>query len=157
MKNIIKLLLSIVICQAAGVIGAVFTFPEISNWYASLEIPSFSPPSWVFSPVWTILFLLMGISLFLIWKKGTETKGKRDAIIVFFFQLVLNTLWSIIFFGFHSLGGAFLEIIVLWLAIMFTIMQFYKISKLASLLLLPYIVWVSFAAILNLFIWQINI
>jgi len=154
MKNIIKLLISIVICQAAGLIGSIFTIPAISSWYKSLQKPFFNPPNWIFSPVWIFLFLLMGISLYLVWNRGARENQK--AIIIFGVQLVLNILWSIIFFGLKSPGLAFLEIIILWLAILLTIISFYKISKTAGLLLVPYILWVSFALILNFSIWQLN-
>ncbi len=154
MKNSIKLLISIVICQAVGGIGSIFTVPAISGWYKSLQKPFFNPPNWIFSPVWIFLFLLMGISLYLVWNRGARENKK--AIIIFGVQLALNILWSIIFFGFKSPGLAFLEIIILWLAILTTIISFYKISKTAGLVLIPYILWVSFALILNFFLWQLN-
>lgn len=154
MKNFIKLLISIIVCQVAGVIGAIFTTPAISGWYKSLQKPFFNPPNWIFSPVWIFLFLLMGISLYLVWDRGVRENKK--AIIIFGVQLVLNIFWSIIFFGLKSPGFAFLEIIILWLAILTTIISFYKVSKTAGLLLIPYILWVSFALILNFFLWQLN-
>lgn len=154
MKKIIKLLISILVCQAAGGVGAIFTVPAISGWYKSLQKPFFNPPDWIFSPVWIFLFLLMGISLYLVWNRGLRENKK--AIIIFGIQLVLNIFWSIIFFGLKSPGFAFWEMIILWLAILATIISFYKISKTAGLLLVPYILWVSFALILNLFLWQLN-
>jgi benzodiazapine receptor len=154
--NILKFLVSIVICQLAGYVGSIFTTPEIGIWYAALEKPFFSPPNWVFAPVWTTLFLLMGISLYLIWEKQVLNEGRGFAISIFIFQLALNILWSLLFFGFHSPLAAFIEIIALWIMILFTIEDFSKISKLSAWLLLPYILWVSFAGVLNFFIWWLN-
>ncbi|MFC1787284.1 TspO/MBR family protein [Halobacteriota archaeon] len=156
-KNIPKLVYSIVICQLAGIIGAFFTSPSISTWYAALEKPSFNPPNWLFSPVWITLFILMGISLYLIWSQGTKTKYFKIAITFFGIQLALNILWSIIFFGLKSPFFAFIEIVILWIAILATIFKFSKISKTAAYLLIPYLLWVSFAAVLNFSIWVINL
>ena len=155
-ENILKLAASIMLCLSAGVIGSVFTMDSIPTWYAALEKPFFSPPNWVFAPVWTTLFILMGISLYLVWKKGIKTEGVKIALILFAAQLVLNTLWSIIFFGMRSPIYAFVEIVMLWILILFTIITFYKISKTASYLLIPYILWVSFAAVLNFSIFVLN-
>jgi len=152
-NKLYKLLISIIICELAGVVGSVFTISQINKWYIHLNKPSFNPPNWIFGPVWTTLFVLMGISLYLVWQ---ENKKKKKAIIIFAVQLLLNILWSIIFFGMHSPSVAFFELLMLWFAIVFTIINFYRVSKIASLLLLPYILWVSFAGILNLFIWILN-
>ncbi len=154
--NFLKLIISIVVSELAGIIGSVFTTPSIAGWYAGIIKPSFNPPAWIFGPVWTTLFLLMGIAAFLIWKKGLDRKDARIALGIFIGQLVLNTLWSILFFGFHSPGGAFIEIIFLWLAIIATIIAFAKISRSAAWLLAPYILWVSFAMYLNYAIWTLN-
>ena len=154
--KILKLIVSILICQGAGGVGSLFTSPAISTWYVMLQKPSFNPPNWLFAPVWIILFLLMGISLYLIWSKGLENKKTKVVIFVFATQLILNIFWSFLFFGLHLPLYAFAEIIILWLAILLTIVSFYRISKTAGLLLLPYIFWVSFATILNFFIWQMN-
>lgn len=151
--NIIKLLLSIIICQLAGVVGAIFTTPQIKGWYSGLNKPSFNPPSWIFGPVWTTLFILMGVSLYLVWIKGDKTIKARN---MFALQLVLNMFWSIIFFHYQSPGIAFAELILLWLVIILTIIKFYKFSKPAAYLLFPYILWVSFAGVLNYFIWILN-
>ena len=156
MNNTYKLIVSIIVSELTGIIGSVFTAPAISGWYATLVKPSFNPPAWVFGPVWTTLFLLMGIAAFLIWKKGLDRRDVCIALGVFLGQLVLNTLWSIIFFGLHSPGGALIEIIFLWLAILATIIFFAKISKPAAWLLAPYILWVSFAMYLNYAIWALN-
>jgi tryptophan-rich sensory protein len=150
----IKLILALVICQAAGLIGSIFTAPAIPRWYASLVKPSFNPPNWVFGPVWIMLYVLMGVSLFLVWKQ--EGRKTKVAIYVFFLQLALNTAWSPLFFGLEMPLAAFVVIILLWIAILVTILKFYKFSKLASYLLVPYILWVSFAAVLNFFLWFLN-
>ncbi|MBI2669914.1 MAG: tryptophan-rich sensory protein [Candidatus Yanofskybacteria bacterium] len=156
-NNFFKLIVSIGVSEAAGIIGAVFTMPAVqSSWYTELVKPALNPPAWVFGPVWTTLFALMGIAAFLVWKKGLDRRDVKIALGIFLGQLVLNTLWSIIFFGLHSPGGAFIEIIFLWLAILATIITFVKISKPAAWLLLPYILWVSFAMYLNYAIWMLN-
>ena len=151
-----KLAISIIICLAAGFIGSIFTNRSIPTWFESLKKPSFNPPGWLFGPVWTALFILMGISLFLIWQKGLNYNGVKIALIVFGIQLILNILWSILFFGLRAPLAAFIEIIILWILILMTILIFYPISKAAALLLLPYILWVSFASILNFFLWRLN-
>lgn len=155
-NNPLKLIIAIAISELAGIIGSVFTTDSVNGWYVSIAKPAFNPPSWVFGPVWTTLFALMGIAAFLIWKKGLPRRNVRIALGVFIGQLILNTLWSIIFFGGQNPGGAFVEIIFLWLAILATIIAFAKISKPAAWLLVPYILWVSFAAYLNYSIWILN-
>jgi tryptophan-rich sensory protein len=155
-NNISKLIIAIMISEFAGIIGSVFTTPSIPGWYSGIIKPDFNPPEWVFGPVWTTLFALMGIAAFLVWKKGLDRRDVKIALGIFMGQLVLNTLWSIIFFGFKSPGVAFVEIIFLWLAILATIIAFAKISKPAAWLLVPYILWVSFAAYLNYSIYALN-
>lgn len=155
-NNTFKLIIAIIISELAGIIGSVFTTPSIPGWYTTLVKPALNPPSWVFGPVWTTLFVLMGIAAFLVWKEGLGRKDVKIALGVFLGQLVLNTLWSIIFFGLHSPGGALMEIAFLWLAILTTIILFYRISKPAAWLLVPYILWVSFASYLNYTIWSLN-
>lgn len=156
-KNIPLLLYSLIICQLAGIIGSFFTSSSIPTWYAALEKPSFNPPNWVFAPVWTTLFVLMGISLYLIWNKGLKAKKVKIALTFFGIQLTLNVLWSIIFFGLKSPLYAFMEIIILWIAILLTIFKFYRISKAAAYLLIPYLIWVSFAVVLNFLILTLNL
>ena len=152
-NNALKFLISIIICEAVGALGAIFTTPEIGGWYKTLRKPIINPPNWIFGPVWTVLFVLMGISLYIIWAKG----GKNiKAVSVFGLQLALNLFWSILFFYFKSPGMAFVEIIFLWLAILWTIVEFYKLSRTAAFILLPYIIWVSFAALLNYSILMLN-
>jgi translocator protein len=179
MKNYTKFIISVLICELAGIIGSFFTAPAIGSWYYFLSKPSFNPPNWLFAPVWTILFLLMGISFYLVWlKKWTPRDSKtglvrkawnpiseklltgswkeENVFLIFILQLVLNILWSVIFFGLKMPGVAFFEILMLWVAIIYAIVNFYRVSKPAAYLLIPYIVWVSFAAFLNFFIWRLN-
>lgn len=146
----------ILLSEGAGIVGSFFTAPSIAGWYATLARPDFAPPNWVFGPVWTTLFACMGIAAFLVWKKGIGRKEVKIALGIFAVQLVLNTLWSIIFFGLQNPGAAFMEIIFLWLGIGSTIWAFAKLSKPAAWLLVPYIAWVSFAAYLNYMIWTLN-
>lgn len=156
MKNTLKLITTIFVSELAGVIGSIFTFSAIPNWYVTLNKPTINPPSWIFGPVWTTLYALMGIAAFLIWKKGWERVDVRKALAVFGLQLILNALWSIIFFGLQNPAWAFVNLVAMWLAIVWTMVLFYKISKLAMWLLLPYILWVSFAGYLNYSIWMLN-
>ncbi|MBW2971904.1 tryptophan-rich sensory protein [Candidatus Woesearchaeota archaeon] len=151
--EILKAIGAIVICQLAGIIGSLFTASSIGSWYSALNKPSFNPPNWVFGPVWITLYTMMGISLYLVWRSGS-----RDWLVlgVFGLQLVLNTLWSILFFGMHAPGWAFVEIVVLWASIVATIVVFFGVSRTASYLLIPYALWVSFAALLNFMLWRLN-
>jgi tryptophan-rich sensory protein len=156
LNNRLKLVISIAVPLLAGFVGSIFTMPSIPGWYADLFKPALNPPSWIFGPVWTTLFVLIGIAAFLVWKKGFEKKGVRIALSVFLFQLVLNTLWSIIFFGLHNPGWALVDIALLWLAIVAAIIAFARVSRPAAWLLLPYIMWVSFASYLNYQIYVLN-
>lgn len=153
-KNLPVLIFAILISESAGILGSFFTVSSIPTWYVTLTKPSFSPPNFVFGPVWTTLYALMGISLYLVWV--SKAKSKQYAVRLFFIQLGLNAIWSIIFFGLKSPGLAFLEIVALWVAIFLTIKAFRKISTKASDLLYPYLAWVSFASILNFSIWVLN-
>lgn len=155
-SNIFKLAITVFVSELAGIIGSVFTTPSITGWYAGIVKPAINPPAWVFGPVWTTLFALMGIAAFLIWKKGLGRRDVKIALYIFGGQLILNTLWSIIFFGLHNPGAALIEIIFLWVVILVTIIAFFKISKAAAWLLIPYILWVSFAGYLNFTIWMLN-
>lgn len=128
-NDLLLLIGSIILCQLAGIIGSVFTIPSIPSWYAFLVKPFFNPPNWLFSPVWTLLFLLMGISLYLILKKGFEKKEVKFAVSVFFVQLVLNVFWSFLFFGLKNPLFALIEILVLWTVILASILFFYRIEK----------------------------
>jgi tryptophan-rich sensory protein len=155
-KDLLALTVAIVGSELAGILGSVFTASSVSTWYTTLERPALNPPGWVFGPVWTTLYALMGIAAYLVWKKGFGRKDVRVALGIFGVQLVLNTLWSILFFGMQNPGAAFIEIIFLWFAILATIIAFAKISKLAAWLLMPYILWVTFASYLNFSIWILN-
>jgi len=156
LSDIWRLILSIGICQIAGFIGSIFTTPQIPTWYASLKKPIFNPPNWIFGPVWITLFVLMGISLFLVWRQGTAASHVRTGLTLFAVQLALNVLWSVAFFGLKSPLGGLVIIVTLWIAILATIIQFYRVSEIASMLLIPYILWVSFAAILNFMLFRLN-
>ena len=155
-RDILKLVASIIACQCAGLIGSIFTIPSIPTWYASLQKPPFTPPNWLFAPAWITLYLLMGIAAFIIWRRGLDKPGIKTALIIFLVQLILNALWSVVFFGFKSPFSGVVVIVVLWIAILFTILKFFKISKAAGLLLLPYILWVTFAAALTISVWILN-
>ena len=154
MNNAVKLLIALAVPLLIGFFGSFFTVSEIGSWYQTIRKPSWNPPNWIFGPVWTTLYVLMGISLFLIWRSSAS--HKRIAIILFAIQLILNFFWSFIFFKQHQIGFAFAEILALWLMIILTILAFGRINKLAAWLLVPYISWVSFAVILNFAIWQLN-
>ncbi len=156
LNEIPKLLISIIICQFAGVIGSVFTTPAIPTWYATLVKPSFTPPNWIFSPVWISLYLLMGISAFLVWRRGIENPQVNLALRFFIIQLVLNSIWSVLFFGLRSPLLGFIEIVLLWIFILLTVFYFFRVSKTAGILLLPYLLWVSFAAALNFSLLRLN-
>lgn len=150
LNKFLKLLLAIIICEGAGLIGSFFTVNSVNTWYTTLNKPFFNPPSWIFGPVWTILYLLMGVSLYLAW--GT----KKISLKWFWIQLVLNSLWSILFFGLKNPTLALFEVIFLWVAIFMTIKSFWKHNRTASWLLLPYLFWVTFASVLNLAIVLLN-
>lgn len=155
-KNILKFILSLVICFGAASIGAYFTLPAVKTWYPQLIKPWFAPPDFIFGPVWTLLYFLMAISFYLVWTSEKD-KNYPKAIKSFIVQLVLNILWSIVFFGFHSILGGLIVIILLWLAIIMMIKNFYPVSPLASLLQIPYLLWVTFATILNFAIYTLNV
>jgi translocator protein len=146
--KIIKLVVSLVLPVGVGAIAGLFTAQAVPEWYASLNQPSFNPPNWVFGPVWTVLYILMGISLFLIWKLDPGKERKR-AILVFLLQLLLNFGWSFLFFYFKMIGFALIEIILLWISIVVMIFLFYKIQPKAAYINIPYLLWVTFATILN--------
>ena len=151
-----QLLIAIAICEFAGAIGAIFTAPSIPIWYEGLVKPSLTPPGWVFAPVWTILFALMGVSLWLITEKADQMKTRRLAHQVFVFQLALNVAWSFIFFGLHSVGAAAIELISLWLVVFAVMLVFARISRRAVWLLVPYLAWITFAFYLNMGLWVLN-
>jgi len=155
MNKAFKFIISLLIPQLAGGLGSIFTASSVGDWYKTIEKGPLNPPSWVFGPVWTTLFLLIGLSLFLIWTKSEGDKRKL-ALVVFGIQLFLNVLWSVLFFGSQNPGLALLEILVLWAAILMNLIVFYRLNKTAGWLLLPYLLWVSFAIYLNFSIWRLN-
>ena len=147
------LIIFIVISMSAGFIGSRYMPGE---WYASLDKPSWNPPGYIFAPVWTVLYILMGVAAWLVWTKGDGAQ-RITPISIFVLQLALNALWSYLFFGLHRPDLAFIEIIVLWLAILATMILFWRIHGFAGMLLIPYLAWVSFAAVLNFQLWRLNV
>ena len=152
--NLFLLLGCIVICELAGAIGSIFNFKSLPSWYKKLKKPSINPPNWIFGPVWTLLFALMGISLCLMFESGITLIS--PAGLMFVIQFLLNIAWSGIFFYLRKPSYAFIEIIFLWISILLTILLVYPSSRIASLLFLPYLFWVSFAGILNFLVWKLN-
>lgn len=154
--QVYKLFAAIVLAQLAGVVGSLFTADAVNTWYVTLDKPWFNPPSWVFAPVWTLLYTLMGIALYLVWTRKVGGKRRILWIRLFLVHLVLNTLWSILFFGQKLLLGALIEITVLWLFIVALIALAASFDKRVSALLIPYLLWVSFASALNYELWRLN-
>ncbi|MGW8184922.1 MAG: TspO/MBR family protein [Candidatus Moraniibacteriota bacterium] len=155
MKKIYKLIIALLIPQLAGGLGSLFTASSVKGWYTTIQKAPLNPPGWIFGPVWTVLFLLMGYALYIVWI--SEDKAKKNlAYVAFAIQLALNVFWSVIFFGLKSPGLALAEILILWLAIIFNIFIFYRISRTSAWLLVPYLLWVTFAAYLNYSIWILN-
>ena len=152
---VIALVLFFVACFGAAAIGAQF---EPGAWYAGLEKPPWNPPSWLFGPVWTVLYALMAVAGWLVWKAedAGAAGARRAGLVAFAVQLVLNAAWSWLFFGLHRPGAAFAEIMALWLAIAATLLLFRRVRPLAAALLLPYLAWVTFAAALNFTLWRLN-
>ena len=153
-RDIVKFVIILIICMSAGLIGSFLTAPAIPVWYAALEKPFFTPPDWLFGPVWTSLFVLMSISATLVLRSGHA--DTRNALGIFSVQLILNALWSWAFFGLRSPFAGLIEIVFLWIAILVTIKVFFRISRTAGYLLIPYILWVTLALLLNFFIWRLN-
>ncbi len=152
--NLIRFAASVVACEAAGIIGSVFTTSAIPNWYAALQKPWFTPPNWLFAPVWLTLYFLMGATLYLLWGKRPQS---GQALAAFAVQLALNVAWSVVFFGAHQLFYGFLVIAALWLAILATTAFSYRVSRSAAALLIPYIAWVTIASALNYYVWVLNV
>ena len=153
--NIFKLISCLVLTLSLGGAGGYFTVNEIKSWFVTLNKPSFNPPNYLFGPIWSLLYFLMGISLYLIWQQPRSTQRKQ-AITIFLIQFALNVSWSFIFFKQHQILWALVDIIALWLFILITILSFAKLNKTAAWLLVPYISWVSFATLLNAAIWLLN-
>lgn len=156
MGNFIKLAFAAAIPLVVGGLSGFVTAQGVQSWYPTLIKPSFNPPSWVFGPVWTLLYLMMGIASVLVLQKGWESGAVKAALAFFAIQLILNGLWSVLFFGMRMPGLAFLEILVLWVAIGVTLVLFWRVTPVAGMLLLPYQAWVTFAAVLNGAIWILN-
>lgn len=147
-NNIVKLIISLFIPLLTGFIAGQFTASAVPEWYSLLNRPDFNPPSSVFGPVWTVLYALMGFSLYLVWKQK-HSKERNQAITLFIIQLVLNFAWSFLFFWFQRIDLALVEIVVLWISVLFMIIQFFRVSKAAAAINIPYLLWVSFATLLN--------
>lgn len=155
--NFWKLIAAILVCQMAGIIGSIFTISSIPSWYSTLAKPWFTPPNWAFGPVWITLYALMGIAIYLIYEtKVKDKKTKKLAITLFAIQLILNTLWSIVFFGAHNIFGGLAIIVFLWLFIAATMVKFYEINKTSYILMIPYLLWVSLATALTYWVWVLN-
>ena len=146
----------IILCELAGVVGSIFSISAIPAWYMALQKPALNPPNSVFGPVWITLYALMGISAFLVWRQDSSTRLRRWALSLFLLQLGVNTIWSIVFFGGHALGASLIIILFLWCLIVGTILLFWRISRTAAVLLVPYLLWVSFATYLTYGIWRLN-
>lgn len=156
MSNIVKAIIAIAIPLMVGATSGFFTISGVESWYQTIQKPSWNPPNWIFGPVWTTLYVMMGIALFLVWKEDTSEELKKIAIALFAVQLTLNFFWSFIFFNQQQPGWALVEIIAMWFFLLLTIFAFAQVNKTAAWLLVPYISWVSFATILNYTIWQLN-
>ena len=155
-KTYVRFVISIVLCQVAAAIGAFFTTPAIPTWYASLRKPALTPPNWLFAPVWTALYLMMAVSLFLVWNTGPKRREVRESIVIFCVQLGVNVFWSYSFFGLQSPALGLVVILALWLSILISIASFFRVSKIAALFLVPYLVWVSLATYLNYSVVMLN-
>ncbi len=155
-QKVLKFIISIIICQSAGIFGSLFTFDSISDWYVTLEKPAFAPPNWIFGPVWITLYFLMGLSLYIVWKDELKSKTRNAFFVVFGIQLILNALWSFLFFGLRSPFLGLLDIILLDIMVIVTIIYTKSISKLTMILLIPYLIWIVFASFLNYVIFLVN-
>ena len=156
MRDLYKFIISVVGCELVGFLGTPFTVSAISTWYVTLNKPFFAPPNWIFGPVWTILYFLMGIAFYLIWKQGWQKKKIRTASYFFLTQLTLNFIWSPVFFGLRAPLLGLIVIIAMWVLIVATMKRFYPLSKTSFYLLVPYLLWVSFATLLNAAIVLLN-
>jgi len=155
-SDIVSLVVAVVIPLVVGGLGGIATAQSIPTWYQDLNKPAWNPPGWLFGPVWTVLYILMGIAAWLVWRQGWDNPQVQGALAIFGVQLLLNLFWSLIFFGLHSPGWAVLEIVILWGFILATTIQFYRLEPVAGLLLVPYQLWVTFATVLNATVWQLN-
>lgn len=145
----------LILCQGAGALGTIATIPNIPTWYATLSKPSFQPPNWLFGPVWTLLYTLMAVSLFIL-IRAVPSQQRTLAIAIFAVQLLLNTIWSFLFFQYHMLGVSLAEILILLLSLIVFCVAAWPVSRVAAYCFLPYIAWVSFASVLNGCVWHMN-
>ncbi len=155
-ENVLKIIISITVPLLVGFVGSYFTSPAITGWYADLNKPEFNPPNWIFAPVWTVLYVFMGVAFFLVWKIKEELRKNTLAVIFFGVQLFLNSTWSIVFFAMQSPGVALINIVLLWFALLATVVLFYKVDKRTVYFLVPYLLWVTFATYLNYQIFILN-
>ncbi len=155
-SEIPRLIASILVVFVVGALGTYVTLPQITTWYVTLSKPLWAPPNWLFGPVWTTLYVLMGIALFLVWRQGLYRRDVQFTIYIFAIQLLLNLTWSVVFFSYHSIFGGFIVIMILWVAIFANIIAFFVISRPAGLILIPYLIWVSIASYLNYSVYLLN-
>jgi len=155
-KKVLKFIISIIICQSAGIFGSLFSFEAFPDWYITLEKPFFAPPNWIFGPVWIILYFLMGVSLYIVWKDELKSKTRNVFFVVFAIQLILNALWSLLFFGLKSPLLGLIDILILDVMLVVTIFYAKRVSKYAAMLLIPYMVWIIIASVLNYAIMVLN-
>jgi tryptophan-rich sensory protein len=155
-RLVIKIIISLAVTFSAPVIASLVTNPAASDWYANLNKPSFNPPGWVFGPVWTVLYILMAVSAALVWHRGLHEPKVKLALALYIVQLFLNALWTPFFFGLQMPLLAFIDILLLWAAIILTILAFFRVSGYAAFLMAPYLVWTTFAAVLNFSLWYLN-
>lgn len=155
-KKLTQVLIAVVVCLLAGGVGSIATQTSVNTWYTTLNKPVFNPPNWLFGPVWTVLFILMGVSAGIVWNKGFYHKWVKTALYHFEFQLLLNVAWSLVFFGLRNVFAALLIVVSLFIVLLFTYKRFKVVNVKAAYLLVPYILWVAFASILNFSIWLLN-
>lgn len=158
-KQIVQLVLSIALCQSAGLIGSIFTIGGIDSWYQDLAKPFFNPPGWVFGPVWTVLYTLMGIALYFLWVRTQKLRKRQESknlVFLFLIHLVFNAIWSPIFFGMHQIGFAFIIILAMVGSLIYIMYKAWNIDRRIAYILIPYLAWISFASILNLSLWILN-
>lgn len=155
-RKLLELTAAILLSQSAGIIGSIFTVENVPTWYASLVKPAYNPPAWVFAPVWITLYFFIGIAAYLIWQRRKESATAPAALAVFTFQLVINTMWPVIFFGAHAMFIAFIDVFALLILTAVMIYLFAKTDKRAAIILIPYLLWTAFAAVLNFNIWLLN-
>lgn len=156
----VKILIPIIFaiaCMALGFLSGFSTFDSIEGWYATLKKPSFNPPNWIFGPVWTMLYLMMGIAAGLVWNLGFDRNGVKAALSIFAIQFALNLAWTPVFFGMHQLFPALIIIVALWIGILWCLIRFLKLRSVSGLLMIPYLLWVTFATVLNASLWRLNL